>query len=337
MASEHSASTPTALPSPERLVAGIRAGDRALIAQAITLVESSAPHHQPLADTLIRAITPLAGRANRIGITGVPGAGKSTFIERFGLMRADVGARVAVLAIDPSSPRSGGSILGDKTRMEQLSRHPSCFVRPTPSRGSLGGIGRRTGEAITICEAAGFDTIIIETVGVGQSEIAVRSVSDFFILLCLTGAGDELQGFKKGVIELADLILVNKADGENELPARHLSADLNAILRYIPPSCPQWHPRALAISALTGSGLADAWDEISSGFAQLTASGYIDRQRADQIASTIKVLFHEEVERVVCSSSGTEALLESLTARVVQGEMTAREAVDGLMVHVGLK
>ncbi len=337
MTSERDASTHAAPPSPEQLVVGIKAGDHALIAQAITLVESSAPHHQPLADTLIRGITPLAGRSSRIGITGVPGAGKSTFIERFGLMRADAGARVAVLAIDPSSPRSGGSILGDKTRMEQLSRHPACFVRPTPSRGSLGGIGRRTRDAITICEAAGFDTIIIETVGVGQSEIAVRSVSDFFILLCLTGAGDELQGFKKGVIELADLILVNKADGDNERSARHLTADLNAILRYIPPTSPHWQPRALAISALTGSGLAEAWDQIKSGFSRLTASGDIDRQRANQLASTIGVLLREEVERVVCSTPGTAELQEALTQKVLRGEITAREAVDELMRHVGLK
>lgn len=324
----------SALPSVEQLIAAVRGQDRAGIAQAITLVESTAPQHKAAASELIRALIPLSGKSVRIGITGVPGAGKSTFIERFGLMRAHAGATVAVLAIDPSSPRSGGSLLGDKTRMEELSRHPRCFVRPSPSRGSLGGITRTTREAIVICEAAGFDTIVVETVGVGQSEVAVRSVTDFFVLLCITGAGDELQGFKKGVIELADIILVNKADGDNEIRARQLTVELNRILRYIPAASSHWRPLAMPVSALSGSGVEDAWETIAAGVADLKTSEDFDKQRTTQFAEWLATFFVEQVEQAIFATPGTSALRDSLTQQVLRGELTAREAVDALVAHL---
>ena len=321
-------SIPFSLP---KLIDGVRACDRASVGRAITLVESTAPHDQAPAEELLRALIPLSGNSIRVGITGVPGAGKSTFIERFGLHRASEGARVAVLAIDPSSPRSGGSILGDKTRMEQLSKHPDCFVRPSPSRGSLGGISQKTREVIIICEAAGFDTIIVETVGVGQSEVAVRSVTDFFILLCITGAGDELQGFKKGVIELADLILVNKADGENERAARQLSAELNGILHYLPPSSPHWSPRALPISSLSGEGILEADSLIKAAITELRNSGDLQTHRTTQLTEWLERLFRDEVERAVLALPEIKKLQQVLTARVVKGDITAREAVRELI------
>lgn len=324
------------LPSVDRLITAVRAHDRAGIAQAITLVESTAPRHFAAASELIRALTPFSGTSVRVGITGVPGAGKSTFIERFGLMRAEAGAHVAVLAVDPSSPRSGGSLLGDKTRMEELSRHPRCFVRPSPSRGSLGGIARATREAICILEAAGFDTIIVETVGVGQSEVAVRSVTDFFVLLCITGAGDELQGFKKGVIELADVILVNKADGDNEIRARQLTVELNRILRYIPAASTNWRRRAMPVSALSGAGIAEAWEEIAAGLAQLKTNGDFDHQRAQQLGSWIEKFFTEEVERSIFARPGTVALRDTLKKQILRGELTPREAVAMLLAHLGI-
>jgi len=321
----------TNLPSPQRLIDGVVARDRASVARAITLVESTAEPDQEPAEQLLRALLPLSGNSIRLGITGVPGAGKSTLIERLGLIRAEAGSRVAVLAIDPSSPRSGGSILGDKTRMEQLSKHPACFVRPSPSRGSLGGISQKTGEVITICEAAGFDTIIVETVGVGQSEVAVRSVTDFFILLCITGAGDELQGFKKGVIELADLILVNKADGGNEQAARQLSAEFTGILHYLPPSSPHWSPCSLPISALSGVGVDEANTLIVRGLEQLRSSGELQRHRIAQTANRLEQLFREEIERVVLAAPQITVLRESLTTRVMSGELTTRAAVHELL------
>jgi LAO/AO transport system kinase len=322
----------TSIPiSLRKLIDGVRARDRASVARAITLVESTAPHDQAPAEELLRALIPLSGNAIRVGITGVPGAGKSTFIERFGLHRAIEGARVAVLAIDPSSPRSGGSILGDKTRMEDLSKHPNCFVRPSPSRGSLGGISQKTREVIVICEAAGFDTIIVETVGVGQSEVAVRSVTDFFILLCITGAGDELQGFKKGVIELADLILVNKADGENAQAAKQLSAELNGILHYLPPSSSHWSPQALPISSLSGEGILEADSLIKTAINALSNSGELQRQRTVQLTEWLKQLFRDEIERAVLAVPEIKKLEQMLTERVVNGNITGREAVRELL------
>src|SRR5437660_8733446 len=237
------------------LADAVRGGDRRALARAITLVESTREDHRDDAITLLQALMPGAGVAIRVGISGAPGAGKSTFIETLGLHLVDAGHRVAVLAVDPSSTRSGGSILGDKTRMEQLSRRPQAFIRPSPSGGTLGGVARRTREALLVCEAAGFDVVLVETVGVGQSEVAVASMVDLFLLLLAPGAGDELQGVKRGIVELADLIVVNKADGALIEAARHTASDYAHALHLVG----QAGVQVLLASALEGTGIAEAW------------------------------------------------------------------------------
>jgi len=239
----------------DEYVDGVLSGDRAVLARAITLVESNADRHQDLAQEMLTRLLPYSGSAIRVGITGVPGAGKSSIIETLGLKLCDMGHRLAVLAVDPSSSVTGGSILGDKTRMEMLSRNKKAFIRPSPSGGVLGGVARKSRETMIVCEAAGFDVIIVETVGVGQSEITVRSMVDMFLLLQIAGAGDELQGIKKGVMERCDLIVVNKADGDNLLRANAARADYERILHYLQPSTEGWITKALACSAYTGDGL----------------------------------------------------------------------------------
>ena len=231
--------------SAEEYARGVRAGDATVLARAITLVESTAPQHAAVAADLMNLLLPHGDHSVRIGITGVPGVGKSTFIEALGLHLCQTGHRVAVLAVDPTSAISGGSILGDKTRMEKLSRHPGAYIRPSPSGGALGGVTRKTRETITLCEAAGYDVILVETVGVGQSEIAVRSMTDFFLLLALTGAGDELQGIKKGIVEMADAIAVTKADGDNVMAAEKLQLELAQVLHFLDPVTAGWRPEVL--------------------------------------------------------------------------------------------
>ncbi len=242
----------------ERLLAG----DRGALARAITLVESTREDHRREAETLVEKVLPASGKSIRLGISGVPGVGKSTFIEAFGQKIIADGHRVAVLAVDPSSKRSGGSILGDKTRMEELSRAPHAFIRPSPTGGTLGGVARRTREAVVLCEAAGFDVVIVETVGVGQSETTVADMVDLFCLLLSPAAGDELQGIKKGIVELAELILVNKADGALETAAQRTVGDYRAALRLLRPVSPTWTPQVIAVSSLTGAGLDEAWAAI---------------------------------------------------------------------------
>ena len=270
-------------PDPAALAAAIRAGDRRALARAITLVESARPDHRADAVALIER---LAGRreALRIGLSGTPGVGKSTFIESFGLMLVAQGLKVAVLAVDPSSARSGGSILGDKTRMERLSREPSAFIRPSPSQTELGGVARRTREAVTLCEAAGYDVVLIETVGVGQSETMVAQMSDLFVLLLAPAGGDELQGVKRGIMEIADLVLVNKADGELAGQARRTCADYAGALRLMRkrPQDPDGFPKALTVSALEENGLAAAWAEMQALADWRRETGVWDRTRAAQ-------------------------------------------------------
>lgn len=302
-------------PTAEELIAGVRAGDRALLARAITFAESTAPRHRVIAREVLQTLLPETGKARRIGITGVPGAGKSTFIEAFGEKLCDEGYRLAVLAVDPSSARTGGSILGDKTRMEELSRHPRAFIRPSPSGQSAGGVAARTREAMLLCEAAGFDLIFVETVGVGQSEKAVRSMTDFFLLLQLAGGGDELQGIKKGLIELADAILVNKADGSNRLPSERACGEFARILHLLQPATPGWTPPALLCSSVERSGLDEVWKAIGQFFERFEADGTLEARRAEQSRAWFQSLLRERVwEQFLASSADQVSFLEKEVA-----------------------
>lgn len=261
---------------------GILSFNRTVFSQAITLIESSLPAHQDMAQELIQQCLPHAGKSIRLGITGVPGAGKSTFIESLGLHLTRAGHRLAVLAIDPSSSRSKGSILGDKTRMEGLSVEPNAFIRPSPSAGSLGGVARKTRETIILCEAAGFDTIFVETVGVGQSEIAVHSMVDFFLLLMISGAGDELQGIKRGIMEMADAIAINKADGDNKARAAIACTQVKNALHLFPLPDSGWSPPAVTCSAATGEGIPEVWNLVNDYINFTRDNGYFELKRNEQ-------------------------------------------------------
>src|SRR5512140_2162826 len=266
--------------TPDAYVAGIRAGDRSVLGRAITLVESELPSDVDLGAEVIEACLPFTGLARRIGITGVPGVGKSSFIEALGTyLTREIGETVAVLSVDPSSPRSGGSILGDKTRMERLATDDRAFIRPSPSRGHLGGVARRTREAMLLCEAAGYQNVLVETVGVGQSETAVRSMVDFFLLLLLPGGGDELQGMKRGILEMTDLIAINKADGDNRARADRARHEYESALHLFPASADGWTPRVMTCSALTHDGVAEVWSAVLEHQALLGSNGWLARLR----------------------------------------------------------
>ncbi len=269
-------------PSARDYIDGVRAGDRAMLARAITLVESRRPDRRETADAVLTALLPDAGGADRIGVTGAPGVGKSTFIEAFGRMLTGAGRKVAVLAVDPTSSRTGGSILGDKTRMLELGRDPRAFIRPSPTSGALGGVARATRESMVLCEAAGFDTVLVETVGVGQSEIEVAEMVDFFLALMLPGAGDELQGIKKGLLEIADAIAVNKADGDTAEPARRAAAEYRRALEIVTPAGPDWRPPVLVCSAVSGAGLDDIHAAVRGHRAALSRSGAFEARRRGQ-------------------------------------------------------
>ena len=271
-----------ARPSAAELVEGIIKGDMVSLSKAVTLVESLAPAHQQLAREVIEKCLPHSGKSRRIGITGVPGAGKSTSIDVFGMHVLKQGGKLAVLAIDPSSERSKGSILGDKTRMEKLSQQPGAFIRPSPSAGSLGGVARKTRETIVLCEAAGYDNIFVETVGVGQSETAVHSMVDFFLLIQIAGAGDELQGIKRGIMEMADGIVINKADGDNVERARLAMAQYRSALHLFPTPPSGWHPEVLTYSGYFELGIDEVWDMIDRYFAFVEGNGYFEERRRQQ-------------------------------------------------------
>src|SRR5882672_12052544 len=317
------------------LLAPLLAGDRRALAQAITLIESTRGDHRERADALLGALLPYTGKSVRLGITGVPGVGKSTLIERFGLSLIDKGRSLAVLAIDPSSKRGGGSILGDKTRMEELSRHNAAFIRPSPAGATLGGVARRTREAMLLVEAAGFDTVIVETVGVGQSETAVADMVDMFIVLLLPAGGDDLQGIKRGVIELADLIVVNKADGDLLSAARRAASDYQHALRMLRSPTAGWTPEVTTCSALTGEGVTEVWQVVERFSAAVGEKG-IARRRAEQarawmwneVGETLlaELRKHPEVKKLV---SGLEREVESGRATPAAAARRMLEAFHG--------
>jgi len=314
----------------------IRSGDRRALARAITLVESARPDHRADAVALIDALREPRREALRIGLSGTPGVGKSTFIEAFGLMLTGQGLKVAVLAVDPSSARSGGSILGDKTRMERLSRDPLAFIRPSPSQSQLGGVARRTREAVALCEAAGFDVVLIETVGVGQSETVVAELSDLFLLLLAPAGGDELQGVKRGIMEMADLILVNKADGELKSAALRTVADYAGALHLLRrrPQDPAGFPKALPVSALEAEGLAQSWADMQGLIEWRKANGHWSRARAAQS----RHWFEEEVRHGLLAALTREpqkGLLASLGARVADGDLSPETAAAEMLRLLG--
>ena len=318
------------LPSAAELVEGILKGDITMLSRAVTLVESLSPEHQAVAQEVIEKCLPHSGRSRRIGITGVPGAGKSTSIDVFGLHVLKQGGKLAVLAIDPSSERTKGSILGDKTRMERLSVHPSAFVRPSPSAGSLGGVARKTRETIVLCEAAGFNNIFVETVGVGQSETAVHSMVDFFLLLQLAGTGDELQGIKRGIMEMADGIVINKADGDNINRAQLAQAQFRSALQLFPPTASGWQPEVLTYSGYYELGIPEVWDMIDRYFAFVDANGYFERKRLEQARYWMRETIDEQLRRHFYDDPAIATLLEEKEARVLanlQSSFTAARDV----------
>lgn len=307
---------------------GILAGNRTVLARAITLVENQKSEHRKKAQELLLKLLPSAGKALRVGITGVPGVGKSTTIEALGLYLTSIGKKVAVLAVDPSSSVTGGSILGDKTRMQNLSVEPNAFIRPSPTSGTLGGVTKKTRETMALCEAAGFDVILIETVGVGQSETAVAEMVDFFLCLMLPGAGDELQGIKKGILEIADMIAVNKADGENEMRAKQAASEYRAALHILTPQSKNWSPPVITISGLTGQGLDHLWENIEAHRTALSASGEFEEKRNNQAATWMREMVEARLLARLNDNEDIIQLIEKCEGEVRSGVLTATLAAD---------
>lgn len=312
------------------LEAGIREGHRASLSRAITLAESRLREDRESAQELIASLLPSTGTARRLGLTGVPGAGKSTAIEALGLWLIARGLRVAVLVIDPSSARTGGSILGDKTRMQKLSAS-DAFIRPTPSGGMLGGTARRTREAMLLCEAAGFDVVVVETVGVGQSEVELAEVVDCVALLLVPGAGDELQGIKRGIVELADIVAVNKADGERVIEAKRAAADYRRALRLLPPSTPGWETPVLTMSAAEGTGLDQLWEKVEQHRAFLESDGGLQRRRFAQLARWFEAQLEEAVLERFAAQPGVERALADARSALADGSLTVPQAVSQVL------
>ncbi|MFI9530406.1 methylmalonyl Co-A mutase-associated GTPase MeaB [Micromonospora rosaria] len=319
------------IPPVEAYVEGVRAGSRAWIARAITLVESTRPDHRAAAQRLLVALTPFAGGARRVGITGVPGVGKSTFIDALGSRLTADGHRVAVLAVDPSSTRTGGSILGDKTRMARLATNPAAFIRPSPTAGTLGGVATATREAIVVVEAAGYDVVLVETVGVGQSETAVSEMVDSFLLLTLARTGDQLQGIKKGVLELADVIAVNKADGPHVTDARRAARELAGALRLLHPPDGGWQPPVVTCSALDETGLDDVWRQIRQHQDTLDASGDLAERRRRQQIGWVWAMVRAEVLDRLRTHPEVRALAPTVERQVVEGTLTPALAAERLL------
>lgn len=318
-------------PQTEALAQQLRAGERRALAKAITLVESTRADHQAAARCLLETLLPDTGRSVRVGITGVPGVGKSTFIEAFGLHLIEQGKRVAVLAVDPSSARTGGSILGDKTRMPRLSAADAAFIRPSPSGGSLGGVARRTREAMLLCEAAGYDVVLVETVGVGQSEYAVASMVDFFLVLMLPGAGDELQGIKKGILEIADALAINKADGDNLKSAERAAAEYRSALRLFRHASPDWDPPVLTVSAIEPRGMDQVWSVIRDRTDRLGASGELQSRRRGQQQSWFWAMINDGLLEHFLARADVKRALPRTEAAVTGGTLAPTEAARRLL------
>jgi len=313
------------------LAAAVRTGDRAVLPQAITLLESTRPDHREQAQQLLLALLPDSGNAHRVGITGVPGVGKSTTIESLGMRLIEQGHRVAVLAVDPSSTRTGGSILGDKTRMARLAQHTDAYIRPSPTSGTLGGVAKATRETVVLLEAAGFDVILIETVGVGQSEVAVANMVDTFVLLTLARTGDQLQGIKKGVLELADIVVVNKADGEHLSDARVAARELSAAIRLIYPRETLWRPPVLTMSAMEGTGLTEMWDAVEHHRQVLADAGEFEaRRRAQQVDWTWQMVRDTVLDRVL-SNPAVRKIRADVERQVKAGELTPTMAAQQIL------
>ncbi|AQG78085.1 methylmalonyl Co-A mutase-associated GTPase MeaB [Spirosoma montaniterrae] len=320
--------------SPDYYINGILTGDRLILSRAITLVESSRPDDQALAQQVLEGVLPHTGGSVRVGITGVPGVGKSTFIEAFGTYLTNVGHRLAVLAVDPSSQRSGGSLLGDKTRMETLSTNPNAYIRPSPASGALGGVAHRTRETMLLCEAAGFDVILVETVGVGQSETVVHGMVDFFLLLMLAGAGDELQGMKRGIMELADALCITKADGDNVANADRARVEYQNALHLFPPTDTGWFPPVLTGSALTGMGVADVWQTIQEHQTLTAQNGHRTQRRQQQQLSWFKGLLQQRLSQNFYARPGIADRLTALEEQIKNGTMLPSQAVDTLFTAI---
>ncbi len=318
-------------PTTDDLVKGVLNGDRTLLARTITLIESNSPAHREKAQEILKQILPHSGKSLRIGITGVPGAGKSTLIESFGLYLIKAGYKVAVLAVDPSSTVTKGSILGDKTRMEKLSRENNCFIRPSPSGGTLGGVTRKSRETILVCEAAGYDVILIETVGVGQSEVTVRSMVYFFLLVLIAGAGDELQGIKKGVIELADALLINKADGDNIHKAKIAAAEYRNALHYLQPATRGWKTGAYTASALTGEGIDSLWSVIKSFEKQTKESGIFEDRRKKQLLEWTFSMIEERLKDKFYSHPNIKEIIPFTKEEILSGKKLPTSAAESLL------
>ena len=318
-------------PSVKSYAEGILNNDYGMLSRAITLIESARPDDRETARDLINNCLPHSGKSIRLGITGVPGSGKSTFIEAFGLFLIEHGHKVAVLAIDPSSQRSKGSILGDKTRMEKLSTNPGAFIRPSASAGTLGGVARATRESVILCEAAGFDIIIIETVGVGQSETAVSQIVDFFLLLQLAGGGDELQGIKRGIMEMADLIVINKADGDNIKKASLAKREYENALHLFPLPESGWSPKVTLASALNGTGLQEIWDAIGQYIKQTKANGYFEDHRKQQSLQVLHDSIISELKNRFYGQTGMQAAIKSSEEKILNKEVSPYEAAQELL------
>jgi LAO/AO transport system kinase len=321
---------------PSNLARGIRSGDRATLARAITLIESKRADHRTTAHHLVQELLPLTGKAVRLGITGAPGVGKSTTIDVLGTYLTGKGHQVAVLAVDPSSTRTGGSILGDKTRMAQLASDPGAFIRPSPSSGTLGGVAAKTRETMLLCEAAGYDVVIVETVGIGQSETAVADMTDFFLVLMLPGAGDELQGLKKGIVELADMIAVNKADGDNVDRAKIAAAEYRAALNILTPHSATWSPPVVTYSALSGNGVAELWTEVLAHKQKMTASGELTVRRREQQVKWMWTMLEERLTARLRSDASVRTKLRQAEAAVAAGKLAPTLVVEEIAKLLGV-